>query len=293
MRRLTPTTYFDRYKLSVAQRAFLVPYFGITGILDPTQGDRIAGLGDVTSMPVLHRLKRDLLSCEQGRKLLADKPLLTSSTLNREYLQSLPQNSLGYGYFKYMDEHGFSTDERNIVRFAEDADLAYILVRYRQVHDFWHVLSDLPPTVLGEVALKCVEYQVTGLPVALMSGVFGQLRLPPNELRFFYEAYVPWIMKFDPARYHKESGYQRNPSIVEGAQQWLRDGPNNFQLIRHLLNVLTPPLSVLDRFAGPLTRPIAPNRYAIDLLSYRYEDNLTTDVEKVREELKFPIAPKF
>lgn len=294
MRRLTPHTYFDRYKLSVAQRAFLIPYFGLTGLLDPTQGDRIAGLGDVTSFPVLYRLKRDLLSTDAGRKLLRDKPILTSKTLDPNYLKTLPQNSLGFGYFNYMNDHGFSADERNIVRFAEDEDLAYILARYRQIHDFWHVLSDLAPTVLGEVALKCVEYEITGLPVALMSGVFGQLRLSPDELRIFYSIYLPWIQSFDVKNHARAlKKEERISSSSNPVHNWLRDGPSNFQLIRHLLTELTPPLSVLERFAGPLTRPVTPNQLAISLLTYRYEDNLTEDVESVRQLLKFPIAPKF
>ena len=45
------------------------------------------------------------------------------------------------------------------------------MCRYRQVHDFWHVLCDLPPTVLGEVALKWFELKATGLPVCLFSGL--------------------------------------------------------------------------------------------------------------------------
>ena len=40
-----------------------------------------------------------------------------------------------------MDSHGFSPDERAPVRFIDNPDLAYIMLRYRQVHDFWHVMS--------------------------------------------------------------------------------------------------------------------------------------------------------
>jgi hypothetical protein len=41
--------YFVPYKLSLAQRAFLVPYFGIGAITDPRRGDLVAGTGDATS----------------------------------------------------------------------------------------------------------------------------------------------------------------------------------------------------------------------------------------------------
>lgn len=39
----------------------------------------------------------------------------------------------------------------------EDAELAYAMTRYREIHDFLHVLTGLPPTVEGELALKTLE----------------------------------------------------------------------------------------------------------------------------------------
>lgn len=53
--------------------------------------------------------------------------------------------------------------------------------RYREVHDLWHVLSGLPPTVEGELALKWFELVQTGLPVCALGAVFGPLALPRRE----------------------------------------------------------------------------------------------------------------
>lgn len=53
--------------------------------------------------------------------------------------------------------------------------------RYREVHDLWHVLSELPPTVEGELALKWFELIQTGLPVCALGAVFGPLALPSTE----------------------------------------------------------------------------------------------------------------
>lgn len=298
MRRLSPTTYFDRYKLSLAQRTLLIPYFGITGLLDPTKGDRIAGLGDVTSQHVLRRLYRDIISTEHGRKLLQDKPLVTSNVVSMNRLQELPENSLGKQYYHYMMNHGFSADERNIVRFAEDSDLAYILARYRQVHDFWHVLADLPPSILGEVALKCVEYQVTGLPVALLGGVVGQLRLTPSELQSFYGVYLPWIKSFEGSTSSSNpsspiSSSSSSFSVPPILGDLLRDGPSPFQLTRHFLSSFLPPIKMLQLLTDPVLSSTRPrNDLAVDLLAFRYEEHLDEDVEHVRQRLRFPIAPK-
>lgn len=49
------------------------------------------------------------------------------------------------------------------VRFVDSPDLAYIMTRYREVHDFWHVLSGLDTTVLDELGLKVFEFLQTGI----------------------------------------------------------------------------------------------------------------------------------
>lgn len=55
----------------------------------------------------------------------------------------------------------FST---NIHRFVDDPELAYVITRMREVHDFWHVLFDCHTNVFGELALKALEFvQVCGV----------------------------------------------------------------------------------------------------------------------------------
>lgn len=52
----------------------------------------------------------------------------------------------------------FRADERPPVRFVDDGELAYVAARAREVHDLWHVLFGCPTTVLGELALKALEF---------------------------------------------------------------------------------------------------------------------------------------
>ena len=56
---------------------------------------------------------------------------------------------------------------RPAVRFVDDLELAYVMARYRQVHDFWHVLSGLETDVFGEIALKWFEFMQTGTMVKM------------------------------------------------------------------------------------------------------------------------------
>jgi ubiquinone biosynthesis protein COQ4 len=94
-----------------------------------------------------------------------------------------------------MESHGFDADERPNVRFMTDPDLAYVIIRYRQIHDFWHVLCDLPPTVQGEIALKWFEWRVTGLPSCGLSALIGPLRLSLSDTRELTTRYLPWAIR--------------------------------------------------------------------------------------------------
>lgn len=97
----TSRSYFVPYDLSLVQRAFLVPYFGLGAIADPRRGDLVAGLGDATSERQLVRIKNLLLESSAGRKLMREKPLITESSL--QLSSSLfPEDSLGKKYSEFM-----------------------------------------------------------------------------------------------------------------------------------------------------------------------------------------------
>jgi ubiquinone biosynthesis protein Coq4 len=48
-------------------------------------------------------------------------------------------------------------------------ELAYVVTRTREVHDFWHVLFGLPTNLIGETALKVIEFEQMFLPVCMLS----------------------------------------------------------------------------------------------------------------------------
>jgi len=93
-----------------------------------------------------------------------------------------------------MDKRGFVSDERPTVQFVDSEQLAYVMTRYREVHDFWHVLTGLDSTVLGEIALKYFEFYQTGLPVCGLSGLFGPLKLDFSSQLRLTRDYLPWAI---------------------------------------------------------------------------------------------------
>ncbi|CAM9381954.1 unnamed protein product [Phaeothamnion confervicola] len=187
--------YPGHYPMTVFQRAFLAGTSAFTAIADPTRADMVAVLGETTGTEALRRLHRTMVLDAGGRELLTARPVLTKESAGFDRLRSLPAGTLGRAYADFMAHHGFSPDGRCAVRFVDDSDLAYVLTRYRQVHDFWHVLAGLPPTVEAELALKVVEMVQTGLPVTALAALCGPAALSAIQRRHFTRIYVPWALR--------------------------------------------------------------------------------------------------
>lgn len=132
-----------------------------------------------------------MLSTLTGRRILRDRPRITSETLSLERLHSLPDNSVGNVYASWIAREGVSPDTRDRVRFIDDEECAYVMQRYRDCHDFYHAITGLPVFVEGEVALKAFEFANTLLPMTGLS-VLAAIKLKPKEISRFWRIYLPW-----------------------------------------------------------------------------------------------------
>lgn len=66
----------------------------------------------------------------------------------------------------------------------------------RQVHDLWHVLFGLHNiNIESELALKAIEWTQTGLPMNLLSVLFGPLNLDSANRERFYSKVLPWAIQ--------------------------------------------------------------------------------------------------
>lgn len=91
---------------------------------------------------------------------------------------------------------GVSPDTRKEVRFVDDAELAYVMQRYREVHDLVHTILGMPTNMLGEVLVKWVEAVQTDLPMCWLGGIFGPVRLKTRRAREFYvREGLQWALK--------------------------------------------------------------------------------------------------
>src|SRR6195952_1602293 len=154
----------------------------------------VAALGEATATPYfIYRLRDAMLASPTGRRILRDRPRISSQTLSMTYLRALPENTVGRAYADWLDREGVSPDTRDNVKYIDDEECAYVMQRYRECHDFFHALTGLPVMVEGEVALKAFEFANTLLPMTGLS-MFAVIRLKPAERKRFFSIYLPWAL---------------------------------------------------------------------------------------------------
>lgn len=128
-----------------------------------------------------------------GRRILRDRPCMTSKTIDVRYLRTLPKNTVGHAFVDWLEREGVEQDSRIPVKYIDDEECAYVMQRYRESHDFFHALTGLPIVQEGEVALKAFEFANTVLPMTGMA-VGAVVRLKKAERARFWETYLPWAV---------------------------------------------------------------------------------------------------
>jgi len=217
----------DCYASRTARTMRLLADNASIALKDPTRADAVAAVGELTGLRALRRLLEKMQRHPVGRIILVDRPVVSKTTIpyerlvreaetikrrqHEEYDTGSPQSSssitFGQAYGMYLAEHGFDPDSRDGVRYVENPDLAYVMLRYRQCHDYWHALTGVPPTVEGELGLKWLELFQTGLPMtALSSAVASFLVSTTNDnggddstsrttRNAVWNVYLPWAVR--------------------------------------------------------------------------------------------------
>ena len=108
-------------------------------------------------------------------------------------LRKLPASSLGGAYAEFMDRNRLDPLSRTPVRYIDDEELAYVMARYRDVHDLLHVLLSFDEvSVESEVHLKVAESVITGLPMTVLAALVGPLRLSGPARKQLWTRVLPW-----------------------------------------------------------------------------------------------------
>ncbi|KAG7671332.1 hypothetical protein Ndes2526B_g02172 [Nannochloris sp. 'desiccata'] len=192
---ITPpkSNYGSHVPLSQLQKGALGVLASLGAFTDPRRGDLVAVVGETTGVPALRAIRDRMLRSAEGRELLADRPRITDETVAPCW--DLPVETFGGAYAQFMGERGFKANDRPTVRFVDDPELAWVVVRAREVHDFWHVLFNCHTNVFGETALKAVEFLQTGLPMTAMAVAAGEYRMKPEDRNQMNKIFLPWAVR--------------------------------------------------------------------------------------------------
>jgi len=170
---------------------------------DPTNADAVGAILDISSPLTLTHLHKLMSSSKTGSRILKAQPdiatALSSSSPLFTSLHYLPPSTFGKAYHTFMDHHHFASENRPAVKYVDDEQLAYILLRYRLSHDFYHTIYNLPPTVPGELVLKMIEtleFKLGGAALQAIVGISPMTELlTKREREEVMEVFVPWVVE--------------------------------------------------------------------------------------------------
>lgn len=188
--------YEGHVPLYLHEKVLLFAISGIRAFFHPENGINIVQLGEATAFPFfLESLKQTMLADETGRRILRDQPNVRTDILDMDKLSKLPKNTFGYTFYKWLEKENVSPDTRAPVTYIDDPIHAFVFKRYRQCHDFYHALNDLPVIIEGEIAVKALESANMGIPMATLGWMLAPLRLKKPQRERLYNTYLPWAIK--------------------------------------------------------------------------------------------------
>lgn len=152
---------------------------------DPGRLDQVLILTQSVNARRLAEAVMKLEETEEGRRLLADLPRIDRDHVDFDALRKLPDGTLGREYTRFLDDNGITPDAFQALPEVGDMRVAKLMLRFRQTHDLWHVLTGYKPDVAGELLLQAFMYAQTGAPGSLLLVIFGVLRWQKLDASYF------------------------------------------------------------------------------------------------------------
>jgi ubiquinone biosynthesis protein COQ4 len=166
----------DAYRIGVA----VVRVLG-----DSTKTHEIHRVEEITGRPRYRKLLAELAATPEGRRILAERPELSTERVDFAHLRALPASTLGGAYARHLDDNGITADyQAAATRHVDDPDMAYLMRRFRQTHDVWHALLGIGITGHEEVLIHWFSYGQLRLPVSALIMVFGTMKHLVAERRW-------------------------------------------------------------------------------------------------------------
>ena len=101
------------------------------------------------------------LADAEGRRLIAERPVLVERMADHAWLETLPEQSLGRAYLAFCRQNGFEPDglvqlnnaTNREVLFEMDPVRGWFWDRFTAMHDLWHVVTGCDTSGDGEALL--------------------------------------------------------------------------------------------------------------------------------------------
>lgn len=65
----------------------------------------IACLGETTGSDALHNILTQMKNCDEGQRILKDKPRINSTDIDLESLGKMPEDTFGFHYKEFLDDN--------------------------------------------------------------------------------------------------------------------------------------------------------------------------------------------
>ena len=154
-------------------------------LADSTRTHEIHRVEEITGRPRYRAFLREFERTAEGRRLMSDRPELSSQHLDYDRLRALPETTLGGAYVRHLDRNGITADyQAATTRHVDDPDMAYLMRRFRQTHDVWHALLGLGIAGHEEVIIHWFSYGQLRLPVSMLVMAFGTMKHVVLERRW-------------------------------------------------------------------------------------------------------------
>jgi ubiquinone biosynthesis protein Coq4 len=118
---------------------------------NPNATDAVWGV--VRALRGLHLLQDEhdwLTQQSENRETFSKRKMLQKYDLHS--MRQLPANSLGRLYADHMFDNNLQPDFYEEIEVKTDSD--YIVMRMRETHDFWHVMTGFDTSVEGEIGVQ-------------------------------------------------------------------------------------------------------------------------------------------
>jgi ubiquinone biosynthesis protein COQ4 len=154
-------------------------------LADSTKTHEIHRVEEITGRPRYRAIMREFARTAEGRRLMLERPELSSEHVDYDRLRALPETTLGGAYARHLDRNRITADyQAAATRHVDDPDMAYLMRRFRQTHDVWHALLGLGIAGHEEVIIHWFSFGQLQLPVSMMIMTFGTVKHVVLERRW-------------------------------------------------------------------------------------------------------------